>query len=86
MGAAEESPAEIDRCVEAEQKLVSDIPHMGQPSHVLHHRIELMTVNHKQSAPLQRRVNGAGLDMHVRVVAGKVGDPFVVVAGDVNDF
>ena len=82
---AKESSAEIDRCVEVEQKLVSDVTHMGQPTHILHYSIEFMTVNHKQSATLQRCVDGTGLDMHVGVVACKIGDPFVVVAGYVND-
>src|SRR5438046_2379519 len=76
---------EIDGGVKRKQKLVTNAAGEREPLRVLHNRVQLVSVNDKQPAPIGRVVNGVLLDRNIAVRAGECADEFVMVAGDIDN-
>ena len=66
------------------QKFVAQPADVRQPPHVLHHGVQLVTVNDENFASVPRPMDGTRQDFNIAEIAGKFGDEFVVVAGNVN--
>ena len=75
---------EIDRGIEREQKLVANISREREPLHVLHHRVEFVSMNHKHSSPISQTMNRMFLHGDVAIGAVKFAEQLVVVARDIN--
>src|SRR5205823_1075894 len=76
---------EIDGGVKRKQKLVTNVAGEREPLRVLHNRVQLVSVNDKQPAPIGRVVNGVLLDRNIAVRTGECADEFVMVAGDIDN-
>ncbi len=81
---AESAAHEVNRRIEREQKLVANITREGEPSHVLHHGVELMPMNDEHAASVRQRMNSMFLHSDVAVGAVEFGEQIVVIARDVN--
>ena len=82
-----ENPSEkIDSPVKAQEKPIADIAHMGQPAQILHNRVELVAVGDQKPPPVHRQVNGPSLNVHIRIVSGEVGNPLIMISGNIDDF
>ena len=75
---------EIDGRIQLQQKLIADIPDMGEPLRALDDGIEFMAVDDEQAATVGGGVNGAGLDGDVAEIVVIRGDELVVIPRDVN--
>ena len=85
VASAEDPPEKIHGAVQLHQDVITNIPDVGQPTHVLHDRVELMAVGNEETATVDRGMESARLDMNVRVVTREIGDPLIMVPGDIDD-
>src|SRR4029453_17164742 len=63
----EPSPEKIDRGIERKQKFVANVAEKRQPLCVLHNRVEFVSVNDQDAAPVRGVVNRTFLDQNVSV-------------------
>ncbi len=75
----------IDRAIELQKQGVTDIANMSEPSEVLDDVVELMSVGHEQLPPIDRRVKGTRLNVDIGIITGEIGDPFIMIARNVDN-
>ena len=85
MTAAKDSAEEIHRSIERQEDMVADIADMGEPTEILHDRVEFVPMNHKETLATRRRMDATRLNAHIGVDTGKVRDALIMVARDVDD-
>ena len=81
----ESTTEEINKRIQGEEELVANVPEEGQPLHVLHDCVELVTVHDQDSTPVGRFMNHLLFDGDVAVGAVKFGHHFIVISRDVDD-
>ena len=75
----------VDRWVEREQELVSNVARERQPFHVLHYGVKLMPVDDEHATSVRQTMDRMSLHGDIAVSAEKAGEHFVVVTRDAND-
>ncbi len=80
----ETAPDEVDERIERKEKLVAEVTRKREPLHVLHHGVELMTVNGQNALARSGDVNCALCDLDVSVRAAKARDQLIVISRNVN--
>ncbi len=71
ISAPEMSADQVDRGIEREKKLVAEVPCECDPPRVLHHRVQLVAVKHKDTPAIGRYMDGVRLDRDVAVLSAK---------------
>src|SRR6185503_12955403 len=75
----------IHQRVEGEKELITKIAEQGEPLNILHHRVQLVTVQDENPSTVGSHVNGVLLDRNRAVGAEVAGEKLIVVPGNVDD-
>jgi len=79
------APGRIHKRVQGKQELVSKVAQKREPLDVLHHRVELVTMEDEDAAPIGCDMDRMLLNRDLAVRAEIAGQEFIMIARDVDD-
>ena len=78
-------PHKIDEPIKRKKELVTQVAEKGEPLHILHHRVALVSVDDKNSASIRGAMNRMFLNADVAIGAAERADHLVMITGDVDN-